>query len=362
MQDVPHRETTDLVVMKPLTAEMVYVPGGVDAILKKIADEVRAHKADISTEAGRAAIASLAYKVARSKTALDDMGQDLVRDWKAKAAVVDAERRKIRAGLDALKEEVRKPLTDWENADKQRIQAHEQALVDLESLLVFTALEPTAAEVAERKTTFANRPLRNWEEFTTRAQDMTARVGEYLERLHKHATKREAEAAELARLRAEAEERARKERDERIAAEAAERARLEAEAKARREAEQAALKAKQEQERLQREKDAERERAERAEIAAKEAAEKAERDRIAAAEQAERDREAAVEAERKRVAEAEARDKAAAADREANKKHRAKINNEILASFVQAGLEETAAKTIIGLIASGSCPHVKILY
>lgn len=355
-------DTMELAVVKPLTAQMVFVPGGVDDILNKITNEVRAHKPDISTESGRAAIASLAYKVARSKTALDEMGKGLVTDWKAKAGAVDAERRTIRDRLDALKDEVRKPLTDWENADKLRIEAHEKAILDLQALLDFGGMDPTAAQIKERGDILAARPARQWEEFAQRAQEATTTVGARLAQLYDQVYAVEAERAELARLRAEEAARQQKERDDRIAAEAAERARLAAEAKAKAEAEEAAAKAEQERQRLQREKDAERERAERAEIAAREAAEKAERERQAAEAKAERDRIAAVEAEKKRHADVLAAEQAATAKREADKKHRAKINGEARDGLVKAGLEAEQATAVVVAVARGDVPHVKISY
>ena len=72
--------STDLSIIAggTLKAEMVFVPGGVDSILERIFAEARSTPRDISTPAGRDAIKSLAYKVARSKTALDDMGKKLV--------------------------------------------------------------------------------------------------------------------------------------------------------------------------------------------------------------------------------------------------------------------------------------------
>ena len=74
-----------LVTIDTLTPATVFVPGGVEAIVSKLETEVRSIKTDISTDAGRKEIASIAYKVARSKTALDDMGKNLVADIKAQA-------------------------------------------------------------------------------------------------------------------------------------------------------------------------------------------------------------------------------------------------------------------------------------
>jgi hypothetical protein len=337
-------ESKDLIAVKVLTPEIVFAPGGVADILGKIESEVRSFKGDISTLGGRNAIASMAYKVARSKTALDDMGKQLVADWKSKASAVDAERRTIRDRLDALKDEVRQPLTDWENADKLRIEEHEKAILDIEALRDFGGLEPTAAQIKERADILAARPTRHWEEFAQRARETQTSVGNQLAQLYDRAYAREAEAAELARLRAESAAREQKEREERIATAAAEQARIAAETKAKREADELAAKA-----------DAERRR-----IAAEaaEAVAKAER----AAKESERQRLQAVENERNRVALERAAEVAETAKREANKRHKARINNEILAALVQAGLSESAGKTVIGLIASGNCPHTKIQY
>lgn len=330
---------TDLVLNKVLTPAMVFAPGGVDAILKKITDEVAAFKPDISTATGRKAVASIAHKVARSKTALDDMGKELVAEWKKKAGAVDAERRIIRDRLDELKDQVRKPLTDWEDADKARIYGHEDALASLEALAVFNG-EPSLAEIERRIADLDALPDRDWQEFGQRYTDVHASVSGKLTTLRDAAAKREAERAELERLRQEQAERERKEREERIAAEAAERARREAETKAA----------------------AERQRIEQKKEEAEARAAKAEAERKAAAERAERDRIAAVQAERKRVAHAKAAEEAAVAKREANKRHAAKIHNEIKAAFITAGLSEADAITATSAIARGEVPHVSVSY
>lgn len=356
-------ESTDLVAIKVLTPAVVFAPGGVDKILGKIEAEVRSVKTDISTEAGRDAIKSLAYKVARSKTALDEMGKTLVAEWKAKANAVDAERRTIRDRLDALKEEVRKPVTDWESADRQRIDEHEQHLERLNRAAVFDEQEPTVAAIKQREnwlSGFAHN--RDWQEFAQRAREARESVGRTLTLMLEAAEKREAERAELERLRREQTEREQRERDEKIAREAAERARLEAEAKAERDAAEAAARARAEQERVEREKAEALARAEKAEADRKAAAEKAERDRVEAEARARREQEEAVAAERRRAAEAKAAEQAAAAKREQDKKHRAKINNEARDALVATGITGEQGTAIVTAIARGEIPHVKISY
>lgn len=355
-------ESRDLVVIRQMTPAIFADSASVEDVLAKLEQEVRAIPRDISTADGRAAIASLAYKVARSKTALDDMGKELVAEWKAKASLVDAERRKIRDRCDALKEEVRKPLTEWEEADKRRIEAHEKAILDVQALLDFGGQEATAAQLKERIDILAARPPRQWEEFIQRASDAALFVGRRLEDLHAAAVAREAERAELARLRREQAEREQRERDGRIAAAAAERARLEAEAKAKREAEEVAERAAAEQRRVEREKAEALARAEKAEADRKAAIAKAESDKRIAAEAAERARIAAVEAERRRVADEQAREAAATAKREANTRHRAKINGEARDGLVKVGLTVEQGTAVVTAIAKGEVPNVSISY
>lgn len=339
-----------LVTIETLTPEVVFAPGGVEAIISKLEADVRSVKTDMSTDAGRKEIASLAYKVARSKTALDEMGKDLVAGIKAQSAKIDAERRVIRDRLDALKDEVRKPLTDWENADKERIAAHEQALA---AAMQYLALAPTAntAELDRFLGEIGQIAQRDWQEFAARAAGTIDEVRARLNKAMIDAQKREAEGAELARLRAEQAAREQAEREARIAEDAATKARAETEAKAKREAEEAALAAERERNRVERDRAEAVARAERAEREAKEAAERAERDRLAA-----------IETERKRVADVQAKEMAEAAKREANKKHQAKVNSMAVAALVAGGMTEDAAKLAITLIAKRQIPAVSISY
>lgn len=60
-----------------------------DAVLLQIEKQARAIVPDVSTATGRKAIASVAAKVARSKTALDEMGKNLTADLRQKVNAVD---------------------------------------------------------------------------------------------------------------------------------------------------------------------------------------------------------------------------------------------------------------------------------
>lgn len=76
----------------------------------------------------------MARKVASSKTAFDAHGKELKEQYTVITSKIDADRKLFRDQCDALRDEIRKPLTDWENLEKQRVVDIEQALIREEQL------------------------------------------------------------------------------------------------------------------------------------------------------------------------------------------------------------------------------------
>jgi len=321
-------DSNELVVIQKQDLMTVFtVTEQLDPILEKIAKEARSVVPDVSTAKGRDAIKSMAYKVAKSRTYLDGLGKDLVTEMKELPKRVDEHRRKAREFLEALQEEVRKPLTEWE-AEQARIEAEKKAASEAKALAEKEAAE--AAAMAQR-----------------------------VENDHELGLLLNAEFDRQAQAKKEAEIQAAKERDERIAREAAEAAKREAEAKAAKEkadaeAREIALRvqaARAEQDRLD------------AIAKAEAAAAKAEKDAKEAAEKAERDALEAVESERRRVAAQKAQEEKERAEREADKAHRGSINSAAAAAIVaQAGVTEDQARNIVIAIAKGLIPSVKVSY
>ncbi|QIL72281.1 hypothetical protein G7048_19135 [Diaphorobacter sp. HDW4B] len=352
-------ETTDIVLLPPKeTALQIYsAPQGLDPYLQKIKAELDAFVPDVSTKKGRDAIASIAYKVAKGKTALDNIGKDLVAELKDAPKKIDAERKRMRDLLDLWKDEVRAPLTAWEEAEAARQALHKTGIELIQQAAAthdFSAgtLRATLAAIEARVIDSS------WEEFEAEAHRAKAKTVEALQKAIAEREKLEAEQAELARLRAEAAAREQKEHEERIAREAAERARREAEAKAQ--AEREAV--------IRREQDA-KAAAERRELELRLAAERAEREKAEAIQReqqakadAERRATEAVEAEKRRVAAQEAADAEAAKRRERDKAHKAAINRAALDAFVTGGMTEECAKLAVTLIAKKSVPAVSITY
>lgn len=327
---------------------------------KAMKAECEAHVPDLSTETGRKKIASLAYKVARTKTAIDDAGKKLNEEARARINAIDESRREIRKQLDDLKDEVRRPLTEWEAAEEVREALAGSQLAEVRGAGQVT-FDDTADTVKARLTELKALAL---DEAVHREMigvaeaarnDAIAALEAALDRL----AREEAERAELERLRAEAAERERLEQERREAEEAekrkaeaaaAEKARLEAIAK------EAEERARVEAENKARE---EREAAERAHAEAL-AAERKRAEEAGRAAQAERDRAAREEAERK---EAEERSAAEQAAREADRPHRSKILGAAKEAIMEAGpVDEAIAKAIVLAIAAGSIPAVSIRF
>lgn len=369
MSEVIEQESTELVTLPPKeSALQVYsTVGGLEPYLQRIKAEIDVFVPDTSTAKGRAAIASMAFKVAKIKTAIEGLGKTVSAELKEIPKKVDAERKRTREKLELWQTEVRKPLTDWEEAEEARVAEHK---ANLDCLRAAPADGMSAKDIAMLITCLQSNVIdESWEEFETEAHRvMTGSLAYYQDALARQ-EKYEDEQAELAKLRAEAAERERKDRKAQIAREAEERIRKEAEAKAHAERDAAAKReadAKAAAEKRELELRLQTERAERERLEAIQRAEKEKADAIARAEQEKRDAEErqrqAVEAERKRQADESARLAAEARKREADKAHKGRINRAALEAFIAGGMPEECAKLAVTLIAKKAIPAIVINY
>ncbi|SWT69411.1 hypothetical protein [Klebsiella pneumoniae] len=321
-------EIMDLVVIEKKNAMAVFTNNDqLDPLIEAIEQEARSLVPDVTTKKGRDAIASMAHKVARSKTYIDNAGKDLVAELKALPKQIDESRRVVRERLDALKDEVRRPLTEWE-AEQERIKAEE----------AMNALHVEALAMNE--------------EFD---RQLAARI----ESDHEMALlMNDAFDREQAEKKAEA-ERQRIAREEEIKRLAEEKAKREAAEQAQREIDAAAAR-------------------EREAILAKERAEREQRE---AAERAEREKQAAVQAERRKAQEeadrirreAEQREQARLAEekhkadeqarREADVKHRKAVGTEIVkALLANTSLTRDQAIEVLAAVKDSRIPHTGISY
>ena len=329
--------------------------GGAQSLFDRIAEQARSVVPDLSTDKGRKAIASMARKVASSKTAFDAHGKELKEQYTVITSKIDADRKLFRDQCDALRDEIRKPLTDWENADKQRIIDIEVRINGLKqqfgsSLSVDIQNDIDRIQAIEIDDSFM--------EFQDKAKLQKYETIELLSKLLAEAKESEAKQAELEALHIAEQDRLQREHEERIAREATEKATREAEEKARFEAE-----------RVQREK-LEAEQREALLKAEKEAAllreEQLKQQAIEREKQAEIDRQNAIEAERKRIeqeaqAKAEA-DRKAQEAREADKAHKKKVCDSILVELAKLNIDEQTGKDLIKAIYNNQIPNITIKF
>lgn len=346
-------ELNELVEVKPANIPALFVKDGCDPLLKRLHEELDKFEPDIETAKGRKEIASFANKFSKAKTLIDGHGKDLVEGEKARLKIIDAERKKFRDECDEMKKEARKPLTEWEDAEKKRVADIEEKMytindfIDVQLALIVTskdakdALNKVNAIIIDE----------SFEEFELAATKAKAAALTQLEAKFIVLQNAEKEKAEAERVEKERLEKEQKDREKKIAKEAAEKATREAKAKTKEKdakAKQAVIDAKAATEKAKRE--------------TKEAEDRAEREKKEAADQAGRDREAAVEKEKKRQADQIKADKEADEKRQANKRHRGKINREAKASFIDANYSEAEAEKIIELIAKGKIANITINY
>lgn len=237
--DAEESPITSMALIETTSAALVYAPGALTALVDKLKQEVRSQLAtlDVSIPSQRARIVSLSARVASAKVKLDKLGDSLIEEHRAVVTAVNADRKAMRDDLDVFKVEVRKPVTDLENAEKERVAAHEAAIRQIEELgkmdrpLNLDEIQARAAQVS----ILADR---DWQEFKQRATGAKVIAMESLSEAQDRALEAIRLREELERLRAAEAERAIKEREEaaaRVAKEAAER-RAEEQARIAREA------------------------------------------------------------------------------------------------------------------------------
>ena len=313
----------------------------IEEIISKIETESRSITFDITTKEGQATCCSLAAKIASAKSTLDKAGKAKKDEYTVTTKLIDADRNLAKSRLQALQDEIRQPLTELEQREKQRKAQHEANLSSL-GFVDVQAHDHVGSDLIKERIVFLENTVidDSWEEYKSQALETKDNALRILRPELERVKKREDEQAELARLRERQAQREQQEREERIAREAAAKAKADAERQAQQVAQEAERKereAKEREARLVAEKEA-------AELRAKQQAEDAAR----------REREA-IEAERLEAERLEAK-------RQANKKHREAIFFKAKDDLVAGGIDEEVAKQVIKLIHAGKVGNVTIKF
>lgn len=336
------KEATDVaLVPSPETALAVFTEeSGLAPYMAAIRAEIDSFVPDVTTAKGRAEIASMAHKISRSKTALDNIGKGLVAEYKEIPKKIDATRKDMRDTMDCWRDEVRAPLTKWED-DKEALEEKQKALLEM--------LRDAAKTVGAQPANTIREHIASVESLVIGSE-----MGDLEEEAHQAKAeclvalcealdariKSDAEQAELIELRRMKAEQEAKDRDARIAREAVERAAAEAEGCAK----------------------AEREAAAKREADLKLQAEQAEERAAQALRDARNQAEAAAAAERVREANRKHEEERATKAREADVAHKTAVLTAAKEAFMAGGFDEEQSRTIVRLIKADQIPGVIIVY
>lgn len=355
---VDQREVELLEKSRKINLQKLFTPEGMDLIIAEIEKETSDFEADISTKKGQAEIKSMAAKVAKCKAPIKALSMELKEESRRLIDGVNFQWNRYEAAMDDLRDKIRKPVDEIEKREAEILKARQDKLALIEQYRAADfANSPPMYEDAIKE---VKKHLQfDWGGFGFKAETSANEILEILQQKFTAAKKYQEDQAELAKLRAEAAERAKKDREEQIAKDAADKAKRDAEEEKKRI----------EQERL----DAEKRAKDAEELAAKQAKESEER-RVEAERKAKEDAkkaaEEAVEKERLRVQAEQEAERKAKEKREANKRRRTKIEKESVDSiryFIDMvlgadGDAEDIAQTLVLNISKGEIPNIQINY
>lgn len=337
-----------------MTTELMPISGDIapynefHAQVRQLKDENAKTVFDYEDPAGNKAARSYVHKLRQTKGAVEKTRKEEKAASLEYGRKVDAEAKFLTGEIDEMIEVHAAPLRAIEEREAIRIadiQRNIQHIVDVGNGFIGGEPQPFGLLFRELKEKIIIGD--EYGEFQLEAHKAKEEAQNKLGTAFAEHQKREAEQAELAKLRAEKEERDRlelerqqKEREEKIAQEAAAKAIADAAAETQRKLEEA-----------EQQKKAIADEADRREATLKLQAEEARREKAEAI-QRERDR---VAAEEKAKADEEAR-------REASRKHQSHIHGDIIRALGVLGVSEALSKEIITAIRKGDVPRLKILY
>lgn len=196
-----------------------------DELYGQVETMARGLVADVSTKEGISQVKTAARQLASVRTKVDDIGKKVVADLKALPKVIDENRRAFREKMEALQDDIRRPVTEIENREDEieGIKGIHLKLATADSEQIKKDLEYVKSiPLTEEK----------WHESLEKATKAVKGEIGALELLLGSAEKREEDARRLAELEAKQAEADRIIREQKIREEAERKAREEAEARA----------------------------------------------------------------------------------------------------------------------------------
>ena len=170
-----------------------------DALYGHVEKMARALVADPLTKEGASQIKSCARQVASVKKRIDDIGKDVVAELKKLPGQIDANRKNLRERLEALQDDIRRPVTEIENREDE---------IDGIKGIHLRLANASSGEIAKELEFVKKIPLteEKWHESLEKAKAAIAGETKALELLKSTAEKREKDAEELEKLRKNQEE------------------------------------------------------------------------------------------------------------------------------------------------------------
>lgn len=334
-----------LVILPENNLEKCFQEGGLDPFIEKIRQLSAEFKPDPNTAKGRKEIKSFAYKIAQSKTYVDNHGKELVAEKKRHIKVTDQERKRWRDALDNLKIQVRQPLTNWEHTEEQRKTDIQDKINNIRS---YDQNYNTSVEITDSLNVIRRIVIDDsFDEFQKEAEETLEMVIKNLDTQLKQLRIQEENEKTKKRLEKEKEIFAKQQTEIKLRKEAEEKAEKERLATEERERQLIEKVKKEADEKAQADLKKEKEKIRQMELKVK---------------RAEWEKEQAVKQEKERAKfEAEQKQKEAE-QREADYRHRKKINNEAMLCLIEEGIPDTTAKKVITIIAKRKIEHVSISY
>ena len=170
-----------------------------DALYGHVEKMARALVADPLTKEGASQIKSCARQIASVKKRIDDIGKDVVAELKKLPGQIDANRKSLRERLEALQDDIRRPVTEIENREDEidgiksiHMRLANAASGDIHKELEFVRSIPLTEE--------------KWHESLEKAKAAVEGEAKALALLLDTALKREKDAEELEKLRKNQEE------------------------------------------------------------------------------------------------------------------------------------------------------------
>ena len=320
--------------------------------LKFIEAEARKTTKDVSTKAGQAEIRSSAYKLRTTKSAIEVIRKDLNAEAQAVIALNNKIGKDSVQRIDALIVEIRQPLTDMENKEKNRKEGHQSDLDEMVAILNRIDYANLSADVLTTAKAQID-ALHNdeYEEFQDEADDKYVKASAQLDKMIEDQATLDEQKAELDKMKAEKDERDKKDEAVRVQKEADDRATKKAKDEADKKIKDIQDKADQEKRDI--EKKAHDEKVQAQKVIDDASALVIETQRIA---------DKKIEDERARVKKEKEKAEEDKKKREADQKHRGKINNSALLALKEIGLSDEDGKAVITAIAKGNVPNITMNY